>query len=472
MNKQLKSIQSIESFEAARDYKGDQVTVRYFHGKDGIPEEVIRLRKQTFIDERGFLLAEDLITENDRCGTHVAVYDLDGNLVGCTHVAAAEETDFGFYTGISRPQLTTSILSSRSAVDPTFRNKGVFSLLIYLAGRWGRMRGRKLFVGYHEEGNPAIRKMLRPQPIEGVPIRKVTGTRGEAYTVMACSVPLHYVCHRSFETLTKSMKVFVCRSLMPDELIYMVEDGIDRFYETRWFKRVYEGSLTKGQYIEAISNMHAYVKWTTRLLATIAGVTEDRELRGAFLEHLNGEVDHELMLERDLDALDWDVEYVRSNLSPNPDILKFMAMQQSLAGFERDPVMFLVAPLVAEGLSANIAPEFIAMLQGCIKSWGIENPKKVMSFLHSHVYTDGGERGHWQSVQKVFMSRIDSESRFQYALNLSEAMMESMCSSYNRYIDDADLAFVGRESVVVQKESIETDLPGYLFEAESPNSDR
>ncbi len=429
----------VDIFDNTAAYSNEQIKITYFSGLD-LLQEIIDLRTSTFVDEKGFLDQEHLTSENDRSGTHILVYDIpSGKLMGCTHIVCAEDSDFSFYTDIPADKLRTAVLSSRSAVNPEFRNKGIFSLLIYLAGRWGRMRGRKRFVGFIEQGNPPIKKMLRCPEIPNVPLRTVSGANGEQYQVVSTSIPIDYVTYRSFQTMSKALREFASNALMPAELMFKVENGIDDFYNTKWYLKVMDETLTKDQYIAALSNIHLYVKWTTRLLATVVGQTEERELRGDLLHHLEGEVDHELMLERDLEALDWDVGFVQHAMSPNPEIIKFMAMQQSLASFERDPVMFLVAPLVAEGLSANMVPEFIHALERCIRSWGITKPKTAMSFLHSHIYTDGGDKGHWQAVQKTISKRISSESRFQHALNLTEAMFVSMCSAYNDFVNDADL---------------------------------
>ena len=430
---------AVESFDNAAEYSNDQIRIRYVSGSD-LPQEIIDLRRSTFVDEKGFLDHAHLTSDNDRSGTHILVYDVpSGKLMGCTHIVCAEQSDFSFYTDIPPEKLRSAVMSSRSCVNSEFRNKGIFSLLIYLAGRWGRMRGRKRFVGFIEQGNPPIKKMVRCPEIPNVPLRTVAGANGEEYKVVSTSIPIEYVTYRSFQTMSKSLREFASQMLMPAELMFKVENGIDDFYNTKWYLKVMDGTLTKDQYIAALANIHLYVKWTTRLLATVVGQTEERELRSDLLHHLEGEVDHELMLERDLEALDWDVDYVRDAMSPNPEIIKFMSMQQSLASFERDPVMFLVAPLVAEGLSANMVPEFIQSLERCIRSWGIAKPKNAMSFLHSHIYTDGGDKGHWQAVQKTISKRISSESRFQHALNLTEAMFVSMCSAYNDFVDDADL---------------------------------
>lgn len=429
----------VENFDSASNYSNDLLKIQFFRGAE-LPKEVIELRRSTFVEEKGFLEDLNLTSDNDRYGTHILVYDVPtGILMGCTHIVFAEEADFSFYSNIPKIKLRTSVMSSRSAVNPEFRNRGVFSLLIYLAGRWGRMRGRKRFVGFIEEGNPPIKKMVRCPEIQNVPLRKVTGTDGLPYNVVSTSIPIDYVTYRSFQTMSKSLRKFACETLMPDELMYKVENGIDDFYNTKWYLKVMDGTLTKDQYIAALSNIHLYVKWTTRLLAIVVGQTDERELRTDLLHHLEGEVDHELMLERDLEALDWDVDFVRDGMTPNPEIVKFMSMQQSLASFERDPVMFLVAPLVAEGLSANMVPEFIKALEQCIRSWGIDKPKTAMSFLHSHIFTDGGDKGHWQAVQKTISKRIVSESRIHQALTLVEAMFVSMCTAYNDFIDDADL---------------------------------
>lgn len=262
-------------------------------------------------------------------------------------------------------------------------------------------------------------------------------------------VPAHgtvsqWAC-RAFEAMPRGLKNLVRHTLMPAELVETARAEIFEFYENPWFKKIYAGSLTLNEYGRAIANLHQYVRWTTRLLAQITGQTDDPELRAHFIDHLGGEIDHERMLEADLRGLGWDVDWVMNRMAPDPDILNFMSVQQSLVSFERDPVLFLMVPLVAEGLSGFLTQEFIDALDRCMHSWGIQNPRSVTKFLRSHIHTDGGDDGHWAAVEKAIAGRIRDEAHHQRALSVIHAVSRSMKRAYANYVAVPDLGGIGRQ---------------------------
>jgi hypothetical protein len=145
------------------------------------------------------------------------------------------------------------------------------------------------------------------------------------------------------------------------------------------------------------------------------------------------------MLEADLRGLGRDVDWVMNQMAPDPDILNFMSVQQSLVSFERDPVLFLMVPLVAEGLSGFLTQEFIDALEKCVQSWGIQNPRSVTKFLRSHIHTDGGEDGHWAAVEAAIAGRIRDEAHHQRALSIIHAVSRSMKRAYANYVAVPDL---------------------------------
>ena len=423
---------------ADKDHAG--LVIRHFKW-DELPAAVLDLRRRTFVQEKGFLTEESLVSANDRHGVHVAIYGDGGEtLLGTTHVMLAEESDFSQHTGVPKEMLKHAVLSSRTCLDPDARYQTLFSLLIYTAMRWARMQGRTRYVGHIEDGMPAFRKMSGCEMYPNLPPRKITVADGHEYMVMPGGGDVNYAMHRTFRTLSKTLKEYCRAVLMPAELEAAVRDVIADFYTNPWFEAVWDETLTKRQYVAALANLHQYVRWTTRLLATMAGDTADSTLRNFFLEHLNGEVDHERMLERDLAHLGEDTDYVINFMSPQPDIFNYMSVQQSLAAFERDPILFMAPPLVAEGLSANMSNDFVKMLERRIASWGTAKPKHAMSFLASHIHTDGGEQGHWQAVIRKVAEHIQSEAMQQKFLTVVHAVIGSMNRAYADYMKAPDLA--------------------------------
>jgi hypothetical protein len=405
---------------------------------ENLPTAVVDLRRQTFIHEKHFLGEENLTSSNDHQGVHITVW-LGDTLAGATHVMLAEESDWSHWTGTPAEQLKHAVLSSRTCVAPGARYQALFPLLFLAAMRWARLEGRSHYVGHIEPGQPPFRKMVDCQLYEHLPDRTINLQDGHSYKVVPAGGEVTYASWRCWQLLSKSLKDFVRTSLMPEEIEITLNRQIQRFYKNEWFHRVTSQSLTKNQYIKALANLHQYVRWTTRLLATIAGNTENSELRAQFLEHLAGEIDHETMLERDLEHLGADVDWITKHMSPAPDIYNFMSMQNGIAAFERDPALFLAVPLVAEGLSANLDDRFLRDLEACIKSWGMERPKHAMSFLASHIHTDGGEKGHWQAVIRTMAKFVSGEPMLQRVLTVIDAITGSMIRAYDSYVEKPDL---------------------------------
>ena len=186
--------------------------------------------------------------------------------------------------------------------------------------------------------------------------------------------------------------------------------------------------------------MHPLIRETTRLLGLAVGISHNQELRNHYISHLKGEIDHEKMLEKDVSQLGYDVQYLKNSFVPNSDIYNFMNIQRSLLAFDRDPELFLVVPLVAEGLSANLSSEFISDLKDCIASWGVENPKSAMTFLKSHIHTDGGIDGHWVAVKNQLKLCLTSENRLKQANLLLETCFKSHTRATESYMEHIGLS--------------------------------
>lgn len=403
-----------------------------FVSGDKIPQKLLEWRHKTFVEERHFLVPDELISENDQKGCHILLESADGShVIGATHIMLAEESDFSRYSQLDTKILREGVYSSRSFVTPEARNRGYFSLLIYLALRWARMHCRQTYFGYMEEGEPPIRKMLAPIDLIHVPQRQIIGADNRSYQVVAGYGTVTQGIFRCYRTLSKNLKDFVNKTLIPDEIEHKIRTGIQEFYTNQWFEQVYSGQATRRQYAAVLTNLHHYVRWTTRLLARIIAETECPDLRTHYLDHLSGEINHERMLENDLEDLGFDADYWLNNTAPDPGILCFMAIQQSLAAFDRDPILFLIVPLVAEGLSAFISRDFIHALESCAQTWGVRHPHMITRFLRSHIHTDGGETGHWQAIRDILPHYINGEGSMQRALAIIDALLHSQRQTYD-----------------------------------------
>lgn len=401
-----------------------------------VPKDIFELRREVYGLETGFLDDNALISDNDAKGTHIALYYDEGagdELIAATHLVDAEICDFAAYSGLPQETLSRGFYSSRSIVRKRYRKLSLFPLLLYLAGREYRMRGRDLMFAYMNPGDTPGRRILRYSLIETLPPRTVHGRGGATYEVVAAWQDLAYCLHRSYETMSSDLKAYLAQSgLLADEIEQTVRGRIQNFYKGPWFDCLYAGTLTREQYIATLANMHQFVRWTTRILGKLVGQTSDRGLRGHYVAHLDGEVDHDVMLEQDLEALGADVDYVVNHMVPIAPIQEFMAAQESLAAFRQDPVLFLAIPFSIEGLSGHAPKGFGPALARNIAGWGLD-PRQVTSFLTSHVHTDGGEDGHWEMSRKMIRAHVKSETDVQRFLTVVQGVMNALDRAYAAY---------------------------------------
>lgn len=412
--------------------------VRYFYnGK--YPAELIDLRREVYGNEMHFLDDENMVSENDRHGIHIAIYEKETQRIAASaHVVDAENSDFSKHSGVAREDLTKSIYGSRFLVSRDFRNCGLFSLLLYLGMREGRMRGRVSLIAYQNEGDSAVNKVIDMQPMTHVAKRLVAGRGSHQYQVIPCGQDIAYGMIRAWQKMPLDLQEFVAKDILADEVERYVAGRLETFYDNAWFNGVANRTLTRNQYVEMLGDWHQFVRWTTRLLAKVVGITDDKELRSNYIAHLNGEIDHEVMIESDLKYLGGDVDYVKKSMAPGKPIQLFMALQESIASFRQDPILFLAVPYSIEGISANIKPEILSNLSECVKSWGYEKPRKACTFIGSHVNTDGGDDGHWQASLKMIRKYLKTESDLQKFLVVSALVFDTVGASFENAISKVD----------------------------------
>lgn len=226
----------------------------------------------------------------------------------------------------------------------------------------------------------------------------------------------------------------------PDSLAQEVgahlEGFLARIYASRWFRAVYDKTITRGQYVYTLSNMHQFVRFTTRILGLCVANADDPALRVHYIRHLDEEVNHELIIERDLKALGEDVEFVTDRMAPNLATRQFMAAQESVIGFHRDPVLLMAAPLAAEGISGHLDQAFLDALHETAAGWGVPEPSRVTRFYASHMDFDGGEDGHWEGTVKMLAAHITDERKLASFLSVLATTTHAMERCYDSWIDD------------------------------------
>jgi hypothetical protein len=182
--------------------------------------------------------------------------------------------------------------------------------------------------------------------------------------------------------------------------------------------------------------MHHFVRWTTRLLGLAVARSEDPALRESFVDHLRGEVNHERILERDLQHLGEDLPFVLERSAADVGTRVFMAVQESLVGFHGDPLRFLASPLAAEGLASHLDADFLEALEAKLARWGVPEPRRAMTFFSSHVSTDGGDDGHWKRTLATALAHVRSEDELQAFLGHARASMHGLGLLYESALDD------------------------------------
>ena len=243
-------------------------------------------------------------------------------------------------------------------------------------------------------------------------------------------------------------------SLYMAEVEETIKVWLADLYQRGFFRAVVDGTLTREQFIYTAANMHQFVRWTTRLLGLAVGTSHPRRLRNHFLRHLSGEVNHEILIERDLAHLGADVEYLVDRMPPSPSTRHFMSVQESLVAFHRDPVAFMASPLAAEGVASHQTGEFLDALENVIAGWMIREPRKAMSFFTSHVNTDGGDDGHWEMTLSLVGAYLRTETETARFLATMRASMAALTAAYDEYVDDLSVfTWHGREEQLTSSEA-------------------
>lgn len=364
-------------------------------------------------------------------GTAIALRDREGGLVGLATVMAGAQSPLA----ASRP--AASLSRTRYMADFAWREgaEGCAPLLLYAALRRARIEGAAVLAAHVCDPAGVLASIVPLSTLAGVPhLHGCPGARTQSLVPVAQRVDIGL--DRSYAAWLAAGGSELDSSLYLAEVEETVKVWLADLYGRGFFRAVVDGTLTREQYVYTAANMHQFVRWTTRLLGLAVGNSHPRRLRDHFLRHLSGEVNHEVLIERDLAHLGADVEYLVERMPPSPSTRHFMAVQESLIAFHRDPVAFMASPLAAEGVASHQTPAFLDAMENVIAGWGVREPRKAMSFFTSHVHTDGGDDGHWEMTLALAGRYLRTETATARFLATMRASMAALTSAYGEYVDD------------------------------------
>jgi GNAT superfamily N-acetyltransferase len=407
------------------------------HGN--LPDDVRGLRERVLRDETRFLSDAEIESEDDKLGTHFCLYE-EGFLVGAALGLRAEESSFPIRLGMPPERVRNMFYATRLMVAPERRSRGLTTLLIYALFREARILDCQKVVAFMGEEDAVASRITHAVPLRGVTSLKYTGYEGRELSLHAVQADVNYAMYQCWRSLRAGLRSFVADRLLADEVIRTVLRLTTIFYDNPWFERVSARTLTRGQYVEFLANNHQFVRWTTRILARVAGLAADSELRKHYLHHLSGEIDHEKLIERDLAYLGADVEYVRNHMSPCVDIGHFMGVQESIVGFRADPYLLLAVPIAIESLTAHLSDSFLVELEANVRDWGFDEPSNATTYLRSHIPLDGGEDGHWERTGQAVSRFLKTEPDTQRFVGVVRMVIVAIDRALRSYVKHPDFA--------------------------------
>jgi hypothetical protein len=301
----------------------------------------------------------------------------------------------------------------------------VLPALLYTAGRRARIFGAStLLVAVSDLNAPEARMLGLTRVPRSAPA-------GFSFGAQRMDVWMH----RAYAA-TLAQQHTLDSQLFADEVAETIKHWVATTPQWTFFEALREHRLAREQYVYALSNLYQFVRHTTRLIGRAISNSADPELRRHWISHLNGEINHEVIIERDLTHLGEDVDFVVRHMAPSAAAQEFMAVQESVVAYHNDPVLFMASPLAAEAFTAHLDQRFIDDLHACVAKWGVKEPKRATKFLTSHVNTDGGEDGHWRMSIDALPRLLRDEAHLSLLLTTNASSRRAVQRIWSTCIED------------------------------------
>lgn len=402
-----------------------------------LPQEVIELRTQVYVNEWKIMTSENIVGNDDDSGIHVIVFHRSSSrFIACTHMMPAEYSTFVIDSGIGKQKLNQSVLSSRSAVIKEFRSAGIFQLLIYAATRHYRIEGRRYVVAYVDAGDHPTHRRFNMTPLKSAQ-SKLVQLADRDLKLQPYVSSVEYALHKASANIPEEIERLIA-IMIPDEIEKRVKKLSSSINNSSIWRRAREGSLTRNQYAEFLAQLHHFVRNTTRVLALAVSRSEEKSLRSHFRKHLNEELDHELIIEADLRCLGVDVEYLLNRRAPTAHICNFNGLQEALLANRHDPVMYMAIPFAVEGISAFISETNMEALRCAAAKWGISDPVQATRFLTSHRSFDGQDGGHWEMTLAMIKKFIKTDDQCELFMAIAKATVENIRNMIEEVVGPED----------------------------------
>jgi len=325
--------------------------------------------------------------------------------------------------GVHADALGASALITNVCLEPGYEQ--LLPALFYAVGRRARIEGAMTLIAAVTDLTASDTALLG---LRATPHPKAAG-----HVLAAQRIDLWM--HKSWLAMTESQTTPAFQLLASE-----IEETIKRWTATgpEWsfFRALREQRLAREQYVYMLSNMYQFVRHTTRVIGRAIGASVDPELRKHWINHLNGEVNHEVIIERDLKHMGEDVEYVMRHMAPSGRTQEFMAIQESMIAYYNDPILMMASPLAAEAVTAHMDQSFVDDLLRSAARWGVAEPKRACQFLISHMNTDGGEDGHWRMSIDALPKLIQSETRLSMFLTTNASSRRAIQGVFTACVDD------------------------------------
>jgi hypothetical protein len=357
-----------------------------------------------------------------------------GQCVAFASVLHAEDSSFQTRTGLPSSVLGQAAYLTRVHLSPA-APAGTQAVLLYAALRQARSWGRSMAAFLMADDDTPTARRYGLTPLLAVPRMDLEGTG--AFRAKAQRVDL--MLYHASEEASKAGQLLEPLFLVGEVLDTINHLFLDKVGQSRFFQAVDAGTLTREQYVYTLTQLHQFVRYTTRLLGRCVGASPDTELRTHFIHHLKGEINHEIIIERDLAHLGEDIAYVKEVAQPNLPTREFMCTQESAIAFYDDPVLMLAAPLAAEGVSGHLGQLFVDKMNGLVASWGVKDPHKSTHFLSSHIEFDGGDDGHWQGNLTLLAKYLRTEPQLRRFLALLRVSVDATLRQWDSYVSDVEL---------------------------------
>jgi hypothetical protein len=393
-----------------------KITLKPMYTLSTDPVDLEKLDKNGWVINNGNLVKKNIITLKDDRKKTIAIINA---------YAATDAKEESLTKNFSKKELDNCWFIDSLWLAPDKGLAEVAPLALYTAIKAARVYNKTIAITIKTVNNNfPVMSYLKAKEIKSFESKNILIGQHVDYILLALA-----------EQLPEEANDFIITEFVQD-MYKMFFHWYEQYNNGTWCTAIMNKTLTKQQYISTLYNLHSYVQYTTRLCARAIAFSDDLFLRNNYIDHFRGEINHEILIQKDLAHLGEDIEYLKKYYIPNIKTKAFMTLQESTIGFYQDPVLLLACPFVAEGVSANFRDELLDNLEQIIGNWGIADPGKAMRFLNSHVKFDGGEDGHWEGVIEILPMYIKDEFERQRFISIAKFGMDSILNSFNSNVDE------------------------------------